>query len=47
MTTSATDRYKMLLATALERVCVLEAELEAAREQLAALTRKDEEPTDE
>jgi hypothetical protein len=33
--TSATDRYKMLLASALERVCVLEAELEQAGEQIA------------
>lgn len=35
--TDATTRFKLLLAGALERVCVLEAELEQAREELAAL----------
>jgi hypothetical protein len=35
--TNATDRFKMLLAGALERVCVLEAELEETQERLAVL----------
>jgi hypothetical protein len=35
--TSAIDRFKILLANALERVCVLEAELEEARERIAEL----------
>ena len=35
--TSATDRYKMLLATALERVCVLEEQLELAQQRIAEL----------
>jgi hypothetical protein len=42
--TSATDRYKMLLANALERVCVLETELEQARERVAELEARDEQP---
>jgi hypothetical protein len=35
--TSATDRFKRLLANALERVCVLEAELEQRDERIADL----------
>jgi hypothetical protein len=34
---SATDRFKALLANALERVCVLEAELEQARARISEL----------
>ena len=34
---NATERFKMLLANALERVCVLEAELEKLNAELAAL----------
>jgi hypothetical protein len=37
--TSATDRYKMLLANAFERVCVLEEQLEIALERIAELER--------
>jgi hypothetical protein len=37
--TSAIDRFKMLLANALERVCVLEEELEKAQEQIAKAER--------
>jgi hypothetical protein len=32
--TNATERFKMLLANALERVCVLEEQLELARERI-------------
>jgi hypothetical protein len=34
---TATERFKMLLATALERVCVLEEQLETAQARLAEL----------
>ena len=35
--TTATERYKMLLATAFERVCVLEEQLEEAQARIAEL----------
>jgi hypothetical protein len=38
--TSATERFKMLLAGALERVCVLEAQLEERDARLAELEAK-------
>jgi hypothetical protein len=41
---TATDRFKMLLANALERVCLLEAELEQARQQIAELDEKTANP---
>ena len=41
---TATERFKALLANALERVCVLEAELEQAQARLAEL---DGEPSPE
>jgi len=34
---TATERFKMLLASALERVCVLEEQLEQAQAELAEL----------
>lgn len=34
---TASERFKLLLVNALERVCVLEAELELARARLAEL----------
>ena len=34
---NATERFKMLLANALERVCVLEADLEQAQARVAEL----------
>ena len=34
---NATDRYKMLLATAFERVCVLEENLEIAQQRIEEL----------
>jgi hypothetical protein len=34
---NATERFKMLLATALERVCILEAELELAQQRIDEL----------
>lgn len=41
---TATERYKMLLANALERVCVLEEQLEAAQARIAELEPQPEEP---
>ncbi len=38
--TSATERFKILLANALERVCVLEADLEQKTERVAELEQK-------
>ena len=43
---TATERYKMLLATALERVCVLEAELEEMQARLAELEATSENGTE-
>lgn len=46
--TTATERFKTLLANALERVCVLEAELEQARARIDELEpdqKTDEEAT--
>lgn len=34
---TATERFKALFANAIERICVLEAELEATQARLAAL----------
>ena len=39
---SATERFKRLLADALERVCVLEAELELAQARIAELEQTTE-----
>jgi len=39
---SAIDRYKTLLANALERVCVLEEQLEIAQHQLAECRQQSE-----
>jgi hypothetical protein len=39
--TSATERFKALLANALERVCLLEAELEIAQARIAELEAVD------
>jgi hypothetical protein len=38
--TSATDRFKLLLVQALERVCILEAELEQTQAELEELRRE-------
>jgi len=38
--TSATERFKRLLADALERVCVLEEQLELAQARLAELEER-------
>lgn len=35
---TATERFKALFANAIERICVLEAELEQAQAHLAELT---------
>lgn len=37
---TATERFKMLLATALERVCVLEEQLEQRDQRIAELEAK-------
>lgn len=38
---TATERFKMLLASALERVCVLEEQLELAQQRIAELEARD------
>ena len=45
--TSATERFKRLLADALERICVLEEQLEIAQAQLAELNGHIEAETEE
>lgn len=41
--TTAIERFKMLFANAIERVCVLEEQLELARAQIEALEKEIEE----
>lgn len=40
---TATERYKTLFANAIERICVLEEQLELAQEQIAELDQTDPE----